>query len=138
MGDNETVNKISNARLGNDYFTHADSGDSAGEEGDRHLLTSTPLLSEKSPQEGPRDMLAQVPLRLSEEAGHQGGEAGRPTLSPHLFIPRLTSEHGHMPGSVLGPQVQNRTRKTCALEGVMGPAVSPEMPKSQPTRVPLR
>lgn len=31
LGDNETVNKISNARLGNDYFTYSDSQDSAGE-----------------------------------------------------------------------------------------------------------
>lgn len=63
-----------------------------GKENDRHLLTSTPLLSQKNPQERrpPETCLAQMPsgpglLRCQRSWGQLGGEARRPR-SIHSFV----------------------------------------------------
>lgn len=72
-----------------------------GKENDRRLLTSTPLLSQKNPQERqpPRDLPRPDAIQagaaaLSEELGSaMEGRLDAPALSIHLFILRLPSEH---------------------------------------------
>lgn len=63
-----------------------------GKENDRHLLTSTPLLSQKNPQERqpPETCLAQTPSRpggcvVGGAGVSHGGEARRPS-SIHSFV----------------------------------------------------
>lgn len=81
-----------------------------GKESDRHLLTSTALLSENNPRERrPLEAcLARMPfrpgpLRLPEEMGSGTEERlDALTLSAHLFLPRLSSMLRQMPGSVPG------------------------------------